>query len=70
MKIAIDFDGVLSNTIKNSIHSKTRRTFLKYRSLVISHLTTATLDEFALKQNVQNFCEYVDRLTNERLLNP
>jgi|APSaa5957512535_1039671.scaffolds.fasta_scaffold08874_5 hypothetical protein len=60
---------IINSTIKNSIHSKTRRTFLRYRSLVIPHLITDTLDEFALKQNMQGFCEYVDKLTNEQLLN-
>jgi len=54
---------IINAAIKNSIHSKSRRTYLRYRGLVIPHLKS---DMGNSQQNVQGFCEYVDRLTNEK----
>ena len=59
---------VVNATIKNSIHSNTRRTFLRYRGFVIKHLKphTSSSNDLSSHQNVKGFCEYVDRLTNKR----
>ena len=59
---------IIDSVIKNCMPKVTRRTFLTYKQEVLDHKKEHPSDGMIPKFNIQIFCEYVDRLTNESFL--
>jgi len=59
---------IVDSVIKNCMPKVSRRTFLTYKQDVLDHKKPHPSDDMMPKYNIQGFCEYVDRLTNESFL--
>ena len=59
---------IINAVIKDNVPRKDNRTQKNYMKLVIPHLKPHISEDGSAKNNVQGFCEYVDRLTNESAL--
>jgi len=59
---------IIDAVIKDNVPRKDNRTRKNYLKLVMPHLKPHISEDGSTKNNVQGFCEYVDRLTNESAL--
>lgn len=59
---------IIDSVIKNCMPKVSRRTFLTYKQDVLNHKKPHPTNDMMPKFNIQKFCEYVDRLTNESFL--